>query len=127
MAVCYSQRSLALNWHQKVLIHLSYVLCVGRSRTQARPFNIKPGKSSLAHATVQTDSASFVLLARYHLKEIVVSETGWDVKGEDAMPLAQALNDTSRIDFFRDYIHEATDAVNIDKVRCHRRTWLLLP
>ncbi len=57
------------------------------------------------------------MLTRYHPKEIVVSETGWDVKGEDAMPLAQALNDTSRIDFFRDYIREAIDAVNIDKVR----------
>ncbi|BDA42215.1 beta-glucosidase 1A [Coccomyxa sp. Obi] len=53
---------------------------------------------------------------RYHPKEIVVTETGWDVKGEDAMPLAQALNDTSRSNFFRDYIPQAADAVNIDKV-----------
>ncbi|CAL8468095.1 g7634 [Coccomyxa elongata] len=53
---------------------------------------------------------------RYHPKEIVVSEIGWDVKGEGTMPLMQALNDTSRIDFFRNYIPEATDAVNIDKV-----------
>ncbi len=70
---------------------------------------------------------TLLVLSRYHPKEIVVTEIGWDVKGEGTMPLMQALNDTSRIDFFRDYILEATDAVNIDKVRCHRQIRLNLP
>lgn len=32
--------------------------------------------------------------------QIEVSEIGWDVPGEAALPLAEALNDTSRIDFY---------------------------
>ncbi|BDA42217.1 beta-glucosidase 34 [Coccomyxa sp. Obi] len=52
----------------------------------------------------------------YHPEEIVVTENGMDVKGEDAMPLAQALNDTTRINNFREYILAANDAVITDKV-----------
>ncbi|BDA42216.1 beta-glucosidase 1B [Coccomyxa sp. Obi] len=65
-------------------------------------------------------SADFFALnyytSMYHPEEIVVTENGMDVKGEDAMTLAQALHDTARINFFRDYISEAVDAVKIDKV-----------
>lgn len=56
-------------------------------------------------------------LSRYHPQEIVVTENGMDVKGEDAMPLAQALNDTVRINNFEEYISAASDAVITDKVR----------
>ncbi len=53
----------------------------------------------------------------YHPDEIVVTENGMDIKGEDAMPLPQALNDIVRINNFEQYISAATDAVIIDKVR----------
>jgi hypothetical protein len=38
------------------------------------------------------------------------------MKGESAMPMPQALQDTQRVNFCRDYVAAATDAVNLDKV-----------
>ncbi|CAL8468094.1 g7633 [Coccomyxa elongata] len=52
----------------------------------------------------------------HHPEDIVETENGMDVKGEDAMPLPLALNDTVRIDNFKQYISAASDAVIIDKV-----------
>jgi len=54
---------------------------------------------------------------RYQPAELVVTENGMSMKGENDMPLAQALQDTQRVNFYRDYIAEATLAVNVDKVR----------
>ncbi|EIE27639.1 beta-glucosidase [Coccomyxa subellipsoidea C-169] len=53
---------------------------------------------------------------RYQPKEIIVTENGMSMKGEDAMPMPQALQDTQRVNFYRDYIAAATEAVTIDKV-----------
>ncbi|CAL8463585.1 g3119 [Coccomyxa elongata] len=53
---------------------------------------------------------------RYHPSEIVVTENGISMKGENDMPLAQALEDTQQVNFYRDYIAAATDAVKYDKV-----------
>ncbi len=54
-------------------------------------------------------------LIRYRPSEIVVTENGISMKGENDMPLAQALEDTQRVNFYRDYIAAATDAVKYDK------------
>ncbi|KAK9917352.1 hypothetical protein WJX75_003452 [Coccomyxa subellipsoidea] len=53
---------------------------------------------------------------RYQPNEIVVTENGMSMKGESAMPMPQALQDTQRVNFCRDYVAAATDAVNLDKV-----------
>ncbi len=54
-------------------------------------------------------------LTRYHPSEIVVTENGVSMKGENDMPLPQALEDTQRVNFYRDYIAAAVDAVKYDK------------
>jgi len=48
----------------------------------------------------------------YYPKRIFVTENGVDVKGESEMPLEQALNDTFRVNFYRDYIGAMGKAVS---------------
>lgn len=62
-------------------------------------------------------SSVLVPPGRYHPAELVVTENGISMKGENDMPLVQALQDYQRVNFYRDYIAQATLAVNVDKVR----------
>jgi len=49
---------------------------------------------------------------RYQSPPIYVTENGVDVPGENDMPLAEALNDTFRVDFYREYIGNVTQAMS---------------
>lgn len=53
---------------------------------------------------------------RYKPTEIQVTENGMSVKGENDMELAEALSDSERVAFYKGYIAEAAEAVNVDKV-----------
>lgn len=55
-------------------------------------------------------------LHRYRPKEIQVTENGISRKGEDGLEKAQAVQDLQRVNFFKQYVSAAADAVNIDKV-----------
>ena len=52
--------------------------------------------------------------ARYGRPPIIVTENGVDVPGENAMPLAQALNDTFRVNFYSAYLDGLANAIAID-------------
>ena len=47
-----------------------------------------------------------------------MTENGFSVKGEATKALADVLNDTERVNFYRGYIDAAIDAVEEDQVRC---------
>ena len=49
-----------------------------------------------------------------------MTENGFSVKGEYQKPLAQVVNDTERVDFYRGYINAAIEAVEQDKACCCR-------
>ena len=51
-------------------------------------------------------------VCRYHPGEIVVTENGCDVPNESGLPLADALNDTFRVNFYQGYVQAAQQAVN---------------
>ena len=51
-----------------------------------------------------------------------MTENGLSVKGEDSMSDGQAIRDSQRVDFYRDYLAAATDAVLVDKVRPQNRS-----
>ncbi|CAK0738170.1 hypothetical protein CVIRNUC_001004 [Coccomyxa viridis] len=53
---------------------------------------------------------------RYQPSELIVTENGFSVKGEYQKPLAQLVNDTERVAFYRGYINAATEAVEQDQV-----------
>merc|ERR1712129_536022 len=53
---------------------------------------------------------------RYNPKAIYVTENGCDVPGEMTANLTVALNDTFRINYYRDYLEQAALAVMEDKV-----------
>ncbi|CAE8738862.1 unnamed protein product [Polarella glacialis] len=50
---------------------------------------------------------------RYSPGAIIITENGVDVPGEDLMPLAEALDDTYRVDYFRTYIEQVALAVQL--------------
>lgn len=45
-----------------------------------------------------------------------MTENGLSVVGEDDMTDGQAVRDSQRVDFYKNYVGAATDAVLIDKV-----------
>ena len=49
---------------------------------------------------------------RYHPGEIYVTENGVDVPNENSLSLADALNDTFRVNFYQGYVQAAQQAVN---------------
>ncbi|GAB4820729.1 hypothetical protein N2152v2_007775 [Parachlorella kessleri] len=53
---------------------------------------------------------------RYENLPVTVTENGVDVPNEDAMPLAESLCDTFRVDFFRQYLGNASLAKTQDGV-----------
>lgn len=53
---------------------------------------------------------------RYGNPIIHVTENGVDVPNENEMPLQQALNDTFRVDYLRDYLHQLYLTVTEDRV-----------
>lgn len=53
----------------------------------------------------------------YGQPDIVVTENGVDVPNESSLPLNEALNDDFRVDFYRDYLTEASKALNEDGVK----------
>ena len=55
---------------------------------------------------------------RYQTKELIVTENGFSVKGEASKALADVLDDTERVAFYRGYVNAAIDAVEQDQVPC---------
>jgi beta-glucosidase/6-phospho-beta-glucosidase/beta-galactosidase len=53
---------------------------------------------------------------RYPGLDIYITENGCDVPNEDKLPLQEALNDTFRLNYIRDYLTEISKAVNEDHV-----------
>ena len=45
-----------------------------------------------------------------------MTENGLSVVGEDGMSDGQAVRDSQRVDFYKNYVGAATDAVLVDKV-----------
>lgn len=45
-----------------------------------------------------------------------VTENGFAVRNEERLTPAEAVNDSDRIEYYRDYTQALVDAVNIDKV-----------
>ena len=45
-----------------------------------------------------------------------MTENGFSVKGEATKPLAEVLNDTERVNFYKGYVNAAIDAVEQDEV-----------
>ena len=80
---------------------------------------------SILHFCQQICSDALVLddLCRYQPKEIIVTENGLSVKGEDAMSDDEAVRDSQRVEFFKQYVGAATDAVLVDKVRHRTIKW----
>lgn len=52
------------------------------------------------------------LAERYDNPEVYITENGVDAPGESDMPLEEALNDTFRVDFYRDYIDNVLQAMD---------------
>lgn len=59
---------------------------------------------------------------RYGNPAIVVTESGCDVPDESSLPLAAALNDTFRVEYYRSYLEAATAAKHEDGVNL--QVWL---
>lgn len=57
-----------------------------------------------------------IVLHRYGNPAIVVTESGCDVPNESSLPLAAALNDTFRVEYYRSYLEAATAAKHEDGV-----------
>ncbi len=53
---------------------------------------------------------------RYSAPWIMITENGVDVPNESAMPLAQALNDTFRVNYYSSYLDNIAKAMNEDSV-----------
>lgn len=53
---------------------------------------------------------------RYGNPDIYITENGVDVPGESDLPLQEALNDTFRVDFYRDYLHHVMKAKELNDV-----------
>ena len=54
-----------------------------------------------------------------------MTENGVSAKGEDGMSDGQAVRDEQRVDFYKNYVGAATDAVLVDKVSQHDRALCL--
>jgi beta-glucosidase len=54
---------------------------------------------------------------KYSHPEIYITENGVDIPHESTFPLKEALNDTFRVNFYRDYLAEIDKAINIDGVQ----------
>jgi beta-glucosidase len=52
----------------------------------------------------------------YKAPWIMITENGVDVPNESSMPVAQALNDTFRIDYYSSYLENVAAAMNDDGV-----------
>lgn len=57
------------------------------------------------------------LKEQYNDPEIIITENGFSVSGEDDLPLPAALNDQDRVTYLRGYINEALKAVKLDGVK----------
>jgi len=53
---------------------------------------------------------------RYNSPEIIISENGVDVPDEHNMTVAQAINDTFRIEYFGSYLTAISQAIAVDQV-----------
>ena len=51
---------------------------------------------------------------RYNRPDIFITENGVDAPGESSMPLEQALNDTFRVNYLKDYLTEVSRAISED-------------
>jgi beta-glucosidase len=51
---------------------------------------------------------------RYNNPPLYITENGVDVPKEAEMPLSQALNDTFRLNYLKEYIGQVSNAINID-------------
>ena len=54
---------------------------------------------------------------RYNDPEIIITENGFAVDGENELPLEAALNDTARVEYVTSYVNEALKAIHLDRVR----------
>lgn len=64
---------------------------------------------------------------KYNHPEIYITENGVDIPHESFMPLNEALNDTFRVNFYRDYLSEVDKAINLDGVKVRGyMAWSLL-
>jgi len=54
---------------------------------------------------------------RYNNPDIYITENGVDVPNESLLPLQEALNDTFRVNFYRDYLSELEKAIVEDGVK----------
>ncbi len=73
-----------------------------------------PAMTSLSG--VATSKIKWSGWCRYQPKELIVTENGFSVKGEASKALADVLNDTERVNFYRGYVNAAIDAVEQDQV-----------
>jgi hypothetical protein len=60
---------------------------------------------------------------RYGFPAIIVTENGVDVPKEDAIPLPDVLEDTFRVEFYKDYLREAMLAIEEDGVDLQVPPW----
>jgi hypothetical protein len=61
-------------------------------------------------------SPTFNLPQRYGEPDIIVTENGVDAPGENELPIKEALNDTFRVSYYRDYLQELSAAIYEDNV-----------
>lgn len=64
---------------------------------------------------------------RYNHPDIVITENGVCLPGEADAALPGVLNDVKRIEFLRDYVQSAMQAVKVDKVCGHCRAHANVP
>lgn len=57
------------------------------------------------------------LKEQYNNPEIIITENGFSVHGEDHLELPVALDDKDRVTYLRGYINEALKAVKLDSVK----------
>ena len=68
----------------------------------------------------------------YNDPEIIVTENGFAIEGEDKLGPEEALNDTVRVEWLRGYVNEMLNAVHIHNVKvnsyahhCHSSYFVL--
>ena len=54
---------------------------------------------------------------RYNDPEIIITENGFAIDGEDDLPLEDALNDTRRVEYVTSHVNEVLKAIHLDGVR----------
>ena len=82
----------------------SELICAVRARVQLRsvPWGIRANLNWIA--------------ARYNNPKIYITENGCDVVGESELPLAKALHDKFRVEFYRNYTTNVLLAAHVDGV-----------